>query len=135
MTPELFDNLAGFITIYGSGRVNINTAPAEVLSALGIDDEIVSKIIAFRNGKDEIPMTADDGIFTDSSGLVAQLSESYHLSDAQAARLSGLVSRLTVSSNIFMINSVASLSNSYGRRQRIRCVAKRTVEILSYAEF
>ena len=37
MTPEVFDALAPYVTVYGEGAVNANTAPAVVLSALGYD--------------------------------------------------------------------------------------------------
>jgi type II secretory pathway component PulK len=36
MTPELFTALERYVTVYGTGTVNANTAPAEVLSALGL---------------------------------------------------------------------------------------------------
>src|SRR5262245_56177871 len=34
--PELYDQVRPFITVYGDGQVNINTAPREVLVALGL---------------------------------------------------------------------------------------------------
>ncbi len=34
MTPELFDALHPYVTVYGSGAVNVNTAPAIVLDAM-----------------------------------------------------------------------------------------------------
>ena len=39
MTPELFAVLEPYVTIYGSGLVNVNTAPATVLSAMGYPGE------------------------------------------------------------------------------------------------
>ena len=35
MTTELFDALQPYVTVYGSGAVNVNTAPAIVLDAMG----------------------------------------------------------------------------------------------------
>ncbi len=37
LTPELFDALQPHVTVYGSGSVNVNTAPSAVLSAIGCD--------------------------------------------------------------------------------------------------
>ena len=36
MDQEVFDKIKHFVTIYGEGKININTAPKEVLLALGV---------------------------------------------------------------------------------------------------
>lgn len=61
VTPEVFDKLRPFVTVYSSGRVNINTAPKEVLMALSagqgetslgeIDEKTADAIIASRQDK------------------------------------------------------------------------------------
>lgn len=61
VTPEVFDKLRPFVTIYSSGKVNINTAPKEILMALSagqgetsfgeIDDKMADAIIASRQDK------------------------------------------------------------------------------------
>ncbi|MEW6407071.1 MAG: helix-hairpin-helix domain-containing protein [Patescibacteria group bacterium] len=43
-----------FMTVYGGGRVNINSAKKEVLTALGIDEMLADAIIAYR---DNCPIT------------------------------------------------------------------------------
>ncbi|HSL92740.1 MAG TPA: type II secretion system minor pseudopilin GspK [Candidatus Limnocylindrales bacterium] len=58
MTPERFDKIKPFATIYSSGKVNINTAPKEVLMALSagqdaadageIDDSVADQIVEYR---------------------------------------------------------------------------------------
>lgn len=113
VTEDIFDSIKDFITVYGDGKVNINTAPRQVLLALGIDEVIVDKIIYFRAGEDGIEATADDNIFKQQSGIVAILSQSYHLSASEVARLSNLVSTQKVStdSNNFMVKSIAKLDN------------------------
>ena len=61
VTPEVFDKLRPFVTVYSSGKVNINTAPKEILMALSagqgetnfgeIDDKMADAIIASRQDK------------------------------------------------------------------------------------
>jgi len=60
MTPERFEKIRPFATIYSSGKVNINTAPKEVLMALSagqdaadagdIDAAAAEQIIEYRKG-------------------------------------------------------------------------------------
>lgn len=51
-------------TVYSEGKININTAPVEVLTALpGIDYLAAQEIIAARNGPDLEPGTEDDTPF------------------------------------------------------------------------
>jgi general secretion pathway protein K len=51
MTAEVFDAVEPFVTIYGSGLVNVNTASADVLSAIGCDAD------AMLRQRDETPFT------------------------------------------------------------------------------
>jgi general secretion pathway protein K len=55
--------IAQWLTTYGDGRVNVNTASREVLMTVpGIDEEIVDEIIEKRPGLDGEQNTIDDGI-------------------------------------------------------------------------
>jgi type II secretory pathway component PulK len=65
MNPAIFNRLKSFLTVYGNGRVNINTASRPVLTALGLSPEVVDILIFGRNGTDQIPATDDDYIFSD----------------------------------------------------------------------
>lgn len=56
VTPELYigtpdrPGLAGLVTVHGRGTVNINTAPALVLTALGLSSAEVTDIVQARTG-------------------------------------------------------------------------------------
>jgi hypothetical protein len=53
--------LVDIFTVYGDGRININTAPAVVLAALpGLDSEAADIILSHRAGPDRRPGTGDD---------------------------------------------------------------------------
>ncbi|MFA6636333.1 MAG: hypothetical protein WCV56_04435 [Candidatus Omnitrophota bacterium] len=51
MSPEVFLRLRGHITVFGSGRVNVNTASSEVFEALGLSRDTADKILHFRESK------------------------------------------------------------------------------------
>jgi general secretion pathway protein K len=48
MTPALFDACAPYVTIYGDGRINLNTADPIVLSAVGLTAPQVATILQQR---------------------------------------------------------------------------------------
>lgn len=105
VTDEMYQQAQEFLTVYGSGAVNINTAPAEVLHALGIDDDLVELIMTFRAGDDEEGGTADDGVFEETGDIVKTLQSFTGLFAAQEAVLIQLISQglLGVSSTAFTL--------------------------------
>jgi len=72
VTKELFNKMKPYITVYGEGRVNINTASEVVLNALFGPDfpDLASKIIRYRKGNDEIIGTKDDRWFSKGSYMI-----------------------------------------------------------------
>ena len=135
MNKEIFDKIKHFVTVYGNGNVNINTAPKQVLLALGMRGYVVNNIMLFRNGADQIAGTGDDDIFIQPSTIVSRLSQSFDLSPSEVASLSNLVAAglfVTKSEN-FMINSTAKL-NYRERYTTIVAVADRTGRIKYWRE-
>lgn len=65
VTRETFDKIKDYITIYGTGKVNINTAGERVLNALfgPAFPDLGSKIVRYRQGNDETIGTRDDRWF------------------------------------------------------------------------
>ena len=80
VTPEVYSKLKNFLTIYGSGQVNLNTASQPVLLALGMGANLSAKIIYARQGKDGVEGTADDFIFDPLTCNVAAFSSYIPLS-------------------------------------------------------
>ena len=112
MTGEIFDKIKDFITIYGEGKVNINTASEEALLSLGLHESVVNKILSFRYGQDMIEASADDNVFDSPANIAAKLSQFCSLSESEAANLNNLVSlkKITNKSDNFMIKSIAKLN-------------------------
>lgn len=98
-TPEILGKLSPYLTIYSDSllpRVNINTAPKEVLAALdkGIDDRMAERIMAERSLQ---PFKS-----------VGELSRVPGLQTIAT----GLGGWITVQGNIFRITSVAKVKES-----------------------
>ncbi len=54
--------LVGIFTVYGNGKININTASKTILAALpGLDDQVAETILTYRSGPDGRFCTDDDG--------------------------------------------------------------------------
>ena len=77
ISDDILDNIAAYITVYGSGMVNINTADEIVLaSVLGQDfDGLSFKILRYRNGNDEEPGTKDDRWFSNGGAIIDREEE------------------------------------------------------------
>ncbi|MBU1086236.1 MAG: general secretion pathway protein GspK [Candidatus Omnitrophica bacterium] len=113
MDYNIFKKIQPYITVYGSGLVNINTAARNVLKALGLSDRLTDKILIYRCGQDEIAANGDDAAFENISSVVAKLSQTEAVSASEVAQLSNLTAsgRMTVCSSTFLIQSQANLKN------------------------
>lgn len=107
MTPELFERLKPFVTIYGMGVININTAPREVLMGLGMEESLVEKIISYRAGPDSEEGTLDDNVFTQAGNIGADLVRRVKAAQEDINFLNRLVlaERVGVDSKNFRIRS------------------------------
>jgi len=105
INKEIFDSCKDFITVNSGGGVNINTAPGEVLSALGLDEQIVSSIKTFRAGDDKEEATKDDKIFENAGDVISKLRGVMSFSEAQEAAMLQLISSglIITASNYFSI--------------------------------
>ena len=135
MDQQIYDQVKRFITVYGDGRININTAPREVLQALGISDYVVSGILMFRKGGDMMAGTGDDDIFIQPGTITSRLSQAYDMSPTELASLSNLVSegKFVTKSENFMIRSQAGLNRHEGMTT-IVAVTDRTGKIKYWYE-
>ena len=60
MTQDIYDKVAGYLTTFGGGQVNLNTAPPAVLRALpGMTDVILANILSQRSRGLRIASVAD----------------------------------------------------------------------------
>ena len=113
MTPEAYQTLRPFITVYTDGKVNLNSAPREVLRALNMGEELVDKVLRFRRGSDGIRGNDDDQSFAGLGGAEQQLNTFESLTPQEASQLTSLITqnRLKVGSSVFRIRSSGSVRN------------------------
>ncbi len=106
MTPEVFNLVKPLLTVYSDGRVNLNTAPLEVMVALGMSERLASKVLRFRRGGDGVEYTVDDQAFTSLGSAEQELNAFESLAPQEAAELTNLVSQnlLKVKSQVFRIS-------------------------------
>ncbi len=111
---ETFTKLSQYVTVYGSGKVNINTASRPVLIAMDLDPRFVDKILSIRRGNDGQEATADDFIFKQTFDIVSDLKNFFEVDSDQAASIDRLnwANLLDVSSHIYTITSHGVLKKS-----------------------
>lgn len=95
--------LAYMLTTYGSGKINVNTAPEDVLKSVpGLDAGLIGQIIAYRNGEDGKRGTKDDRGFRSlddlrkklgAAGEGAQPIQQYCTFDSQSFIITGTATR------------------------------------------
>lgn len=135
MDADSMEKLKDYLTVFGDGKININTTPKAVFWALGMSTYLTDKVMAYRSGKDKALGTADDNVFKSASNIVSDLSQFTSLSDSEVADLSRIVDQfLKVQSEIFMARAAAHLNN---RRNTTEVVAvfNRSGDILYWHEF
>jgi type II secretory pathway component PulK len=111
MTMEIFERIKPYITIFGETGVNINTAPKDVLLALGCGEPLAVKIMEYRAGTDRVLATEDDRAFADATGIITALNSLSALSFAEEGLINRLVDeqQLGVNSEYFRIRSRAEM--------------------------
>ncbi len=111
VTPELFSIMSDYFTVYGRGKVNINTACNEILRCIVMDDNLTGKIIEFRKGEDGKPGTDDDGIFRNAGQIADLLSKEKGLT---AEKRQQILDCLDVRSECFRARSLGRLTGRQG---------------------
>lgn len=133
MTPEIYNKIKDMVTVWGDGRVNINTAPAGTLRALGLPISLVSNIYRFRAGRDGTLGTSDDNIIPKEGELVARLLKEIPLSPADIELLNGLIvsDLITAGSKYFRITARGTIHN---KTREITCIIQRGGSIVFWQE-
>jgi len=133
MTADIFAKIKDYITVYGGGRVNINTASITTLSALGLDEPLIAKIYNFRSGQDGELGSKDDNIITTSGELMTKLSNFTSLSPAEIEALNNLIIQdlISVDSKYYRIRALGTINN---RTREVICVVQRGGLIVYWRE-
>lgn len=140
ITKENWVKWNDLLTVYGSGKVNINTASKEVLKILGLEETLISKILLFRQGPDGVAGTEDDGVFKDEGSIARTLFQSEPINNAEVSQLVNGVSKgiLGVQSKFFRIEALGTSGSSIKQGRRIigvvEHIQKDEIKIKSWME-
>lgn len=114
MTEEMLDEAMPYLTVFGSGKININSAPQKVIAALadgtrGIrsdtHDSLARKIDIFRESGRYFKTL-------DEKSMIDELSDFAQLTAEEKMVFTAIMPQITVSSTCFEGCVVAKLNNS-----------------------
>jgi type II secretory pathway component PulK len=133
MTREIFDQIFPYITIFGDGQVNINTAPREVLFALGMENSLIEKIFLARRGVDHEEATADDYIFQKTFDIVSELRNFIDIQSFEAEQIDKLNQdmKLKTTSTFYRIESYG-LFRREKQPIKVTCIYNQTDQWIEY---
>ncbi|MFA5060670.1 MAG: hypothetical protein WC676_08640 [Candidatus Omnitrophota bacterium] len=123
MTPEILKKLSSFVTVYGDGAVNLNTASRVVLMAVGTSGELTDKILSVRRGPDGIEATEDDFIFSASYDLFSNLQKFVKINKEEEDEINYLngLRKFCTNSSFYLIKSSGKIAKK-DSKLTVRCV-------------
>jgi type II secretory pathway component PulK len=92
-----------FFTVFGDGKININTAEKSTLGSMGFTGQLIEKIASYRLGSDLTPFTADDRFFETPQGIIANLQNFCYLLPDEINMINSVLDKLKTSSAHFRI--------------------------------
>lgn len=130
MDKKIYEAIRPVVTVYGEGKVNINTVPKAVLMVLGAPESLADKIADYRAGDDGVEGTEDDGFFEDIGTIEPKVqAASGNLTTEELNALSQMKSQdwLHVKSDYFQL---PVRLKAYGKLWTKRVVVKRSGKLL-----
>jgi hypothetical protein len=97
----MYDTLRSYLTVYGDGPVNINTASKPVLMALGLDDVTADKLLKARRGNDGEDNTFDDHVFYRTFDIASEVAAFQKLEPPEVRAIDQLNLKGLVTTNSF----------------------------------
>jgi len=91
MEQDIYDRTKDYLTVYGDGKVNLNTADILVLQSLGMRNSLAEKVITFREGDDGKIGTEDDNALDSIGSAGALLSSQVGLSVEEIDEFNAIV--------------------------------------------
>jgi len=110
VTPGNYKQISLYLTLFGDGKVNLNTASKPVLMSVAFDQGLAELIVNYRLGPDHQIATKDDGVFYNPNELI-DLARDQGGADADSiALLENLLARglFKVTSDYYAVHCEAS---------------------------
>lgn len=139
MDKDIFKLFKDMVTVYGNGKININTAGKNVLMAIGLDEELVDIILRFRKEhkietREDFPVKEPEYGFSSLAAILDDLRSFSMLSLRQEQDLLSALSVLDVKSEYLRFNIIPKLGNKQGIHYSIT-IHPATKKILSWREY
>lgn len=139
MSKDNFLQFKDLVTVYGAGKININTASKEVLLALGLDKDTADAVIGFRQEhKIENPDPESEEEmgygFSDINKVLDSLRSYASLGLRQEQEILSALSVLSVKSEYLRFNVIPSFGGIQGLHYSI-VIYPATKKILSWNEY
>ncbi len=116
MTPEIYVAVKPYVTVYGNGKVNINTCGDDVLSALGLPRGLIDKIMFFRLERFAKRPKAD-GVFENVLSIIEELGNFAFLGEKEKDLLNSLINdgKIGVDSEFFNVTGITEIPGARNR--------------------
>jgi general secretion pathway protein K len=124
MSPELYRAVEPYLTVYGWGRVNLNTAEGIVLQTLGLGQAGIEGLIAFRAGENNLEGDLDDRWLVSAHGLDSELKPFVPLEDLVVLTKLVTANIVSTSSDAFRM-SIDARTEDGASQTRVECVMDR----------
>jgi DNA uptake protein ComE-like DNA-binding protein len=143
LTGEKFQLFKNMVTVYGNGKININTVSKAVLVCLGMDEDLAGIIINFRKEHKIEPAKDIEGNpvsvieeygFSSLSSMIADLREYSSLSLRQEQDLIALKNYLDVRSEYLRLNIIPQVGNKPGTHYSVVINPSRK-KVVSWREY
>lgn len=107
MEDENIKKFKDSFTIYGSGKVNFNTATSTTFELLGFDESLTELILDFRKGNDQILFTEDDNWIESPEEIQNSLYDFESLNAHEVTQITNAISegKLGTQSEFYRIES------------------------------
>ncbi|NTV28816.1 MAG: general secretion pathway protein GspK [Candidatus Omnitrophica bacterium] len=112
---DKYARLLPYLTVWGDGRVNVNTVSGRVLEALGLEAAVTEKLLKVRRGQDALESTADDHIFFRTFDIAAEVKAVIPLEERELRQIDALNTRNVLSTNSFLYSGRSRVALPEGR--------------------
>lgn len=126
MSYALWAKLRPYLTVYGNGKVNLNTVGAETLALLGLDDGLVRRIMEYRISKLQAQAETPEEPFKD----LGDLEQKIGVSPEEEKELQNFSSLWGFESETFRFMALEA-DPAPGKREGYECIINRKGELLS----
>jgi DNA uptake protein ComE-like DNA-binding protein len=127
ITKDIYNQFKDYVTVYGTGKININTVSSQVLSALGLDDELIDMIMRYRLEEKE------GGAFTSTGTILEDLNKVFSVGLRQEQDFISIMNLLSVKSVYLRLNVIPQVKGKDGTRYSI-VMHPSSKKIISWSE-